>query len=348
MKYYVTNLNNSGKNSFRNIIEIISQTSNNTSSNTNTVNQTEEINEIFFNISGIIKLKSKIKIQNEHRLIIYGESSPGEGITLLGGIEITNCSNINIRYLRIRNLNYTYANTVTIRDSVNIIFRNMTISNGDIFDMAIINSTQIYSLNCIIGHTNNNKRLGSTINIINSPSKIAKVTFIGCLFAFTKGNLPRVTGNIELQIRDNMIFDKNPDSSLPLMTNIELSIQKHSICSADNVFWRTKSSLFQYDPENYKMRILSPMTINKNDLLEKLNHFLNNVGTSFPNRDIQDNLLISDILNLTECSRTITNKNYSLKTQKRKYNEDFHTKKIVNHNKYITEMDLIKVIFPKV
>ena len=267
MKYYVSNLNNSGKNSLRNIIEIISQNT------TNTSEQTEEINEIFFNISGIIKLKSKIKIHNEHRLVIYGESSPGEGITLLGGIEITNCSNINLRYLRIRNLNYTYANTVTIRDSVNIIFRNMSISNGDIFDMAIINSTQVYSLNCIIGHTNCNKNIGSTINIINAPSKIAKITFIGCLFAFTKGNLPRVTGNVELQIRDNMIFDKNLDPSLPLITNIESSIQKHSICSADNVFWRTKSSLFQYDPENYKIKILSPITINKNDLLEKLMSF---------------------------------------------------------------------------
>ncbi len=82
--YHVTNLNNSGKNSFPDAIS-------------------KEGRIIVFDVSGIIELEGTLKI-TKNNLTILGQTAPGDGITISGGDIVLddNVKNVIIRYIRVR------------------------------------------------------------------------------------------------------------------------------------------------------------------------------------------------------------------------------------------------------
>ncbi len=80
--YHVTNLNDSGKGSFR-----------------DAVSQPNRI--VLFDVAGIINLKSAVSVARD--ITIAGQSAPGDGIVLYGAnVSFSGSDNIICRYLRIR------------------------------------------------------------------------------------------------------------------------------------------------------------------------------------------------------------------------------------------------------
>ncbi len=324
----VTNLNNSGKGSLRNALE------------------SQENITIFFDISGIIKLKERLVIKHRKNITIYGETSSNVGIIIICSIAILNSNNIIIRYLRIRNLEEKFSNTIDIRESKNIILENLSISSGTISNINTLNTHNLFIIRSIISHTSQKKSIGATINSIQViTNNIPEITIYSCLFAFTKNNIPNVSGLISYNCVDNVIYDEilNP---LEIVPNIEKSIRTYKINNTDEIFWRTSTNVIKYNISTGILQFLSPLSINKDNLLIILNDFLNNVGCSFPKRDIIDNLLINDMMQLTQNSKKISPKTYSVPPQKRKYNSDIHGKSITIKNKYVTLEQLHSTLFP--
>ena len=84
--YHVTTLKDSGPGSFREGIESI-----------------KGPRTIVFDISGMIRLKKDIKIEDKSHLTIAGQTAPGKGITFTDrNLRIENCSHIIARYFRVR------------------------------------------------------------------------------------------------------------------------------------------------------------------------------------------------------------------------------------------------------
>lgn len=84
--YHVTNLDDSGKGSFRDAIKTISGP-----------------RTIVFDVAGTIRLKSNLEIKNVSNLTIAGQTAPGKGITVADyTIKIHNSKQIIMRYLRVR------------------------------------------------------------------------------------------------------------------------------------------------------------------------------------------------------------------------------------------------------
>lgn len=82
--YEVTNLNDSGPGSFREAISADNRM-------------------IVFRVSGTISLASPLSFANRKNLTVSGQTAPGDGITIAGhNTDISNASNIIIRYLRFR------------------------------------------------------------------------------------------------------------------------------------------------------------------------------------------------------------------------------------------------------
>lgn len=86
--YHVTNLNDSGEGSLRDAIK---------------TKKADVPRTVIFDVGGTIKLKKELRIEGVDRLTLAGQTAPGGGITLRDhGIRFYKCSDIVVRYLRIR------------------------------------------------------------------------------------------------------------------------------------------------------------------------------------------------------------------------------------------------------
>ena len=91
---------------------------------------------IVFDISGMIRLKTDLKIIDQSHLTIAGQTAPGKGITVVDrGLLIKNCSHIIVRYLRVRLGDEnkpagTTLDCVTVNYNDHIIFDHLSLSWG--------------------------------------------------------------------------------------------------------------------------------------------------------------------------------------------------------------------------
>ena len=82
--YHVTNLNDSGKGSFRDAV-----------SKGNRI--------VVFDVAGNVRLESILEIKDIDNITILGQTAPGEGICIAGeSVLFSNCDNVILRYIRIR------------------------------------------------------------------------------------------------------------------------------------------------------------------------------------------------------------------------------------------------------
>ena len=114
--YHVTNLNDDGKGSLRDAIE-----------------SWQGPRTIVFDVSGTIRIKKSLQIENIDGLTIAGQTAPGDGITIRDEkFGIRNSSNVIIRYMRFRlgSESGTETDTLGVDDAENVILDHITATWG--------------------------------------------------------------------------------------------------------------------------------------------------------------------------------------------------------------------------
>src|SRR6056300_664181 len=107
--YKVTNLNDSGEGSLRNGVEL------------------KEPRIIVFDVSGVIDLKSELKIK-KGQISVFGQTAPADGITIRGNKFSIRADDVIIRYLKFRLGDITNVETDALecKDSKNIIIDHVS------------------------------------------------------------------------------------------------------------------------------------------------------------------------------------------------------------------------------
>jgi hypothetical protein len=143
--YHVTNLEDTGKGSFRDAVSAQGRT-------------------IVFDIAGVIPVKDRIHIASD--ITIAGQTAPGDGIVLYGNaISCFRSSNIIIRHLRFRgSINMPRgACTVHIDSARNVILDHVSIEWGRWDNLHIKGSSDVTLQYCLIGEAIDPQRFGALL-----------------------------------------------------------------------------------------------------------------------------------------------------------------------------------------
>ncbi|HKJ42907.1 MAG TPA: hypothetical protein VKA27_12495 [Sunxiuqinia sp.] len=179
--YHVTNLNDSGPGSFRDAVSQPKRT-------------------VVFDLSGVIKIKSKISISSY--ITVAGQTAPGDGIVVYGnGVSMTGSNNIIIRYMRFRgSVNMSKGTCTLAADHAHdIIFDHVSIEWGRWDDLHIKESNNITLQYCLIGEGIDPQRFGA---LLEHPTNL---TIHHCLWIDNQSRNPKAKAGIELV--NNVIYN---------------------------------------------------------------------------------------------------------------------------------------------
>ena len=179
--YHVTNLNDSGPGSFRCAVSQPHRT-------------------IVFDVSGVIHIKSKIKVSSY--ITIAGQTAPGEGITIYGdGVSFSSSNDVIVRYIRFRGSSRMGRGTCTVTADYahDIIFDHVSISWGRWDNLHIKESKNITLQYCLIGEAIDPQRFGA---LFENPTNI---TVHHCLWINNQSRNPKAKANIEFV--NNIIYN---------------------------------------------------------------------------------------------------------------------------------------------
>lgn len=121
---------------------------------------------VVFDVAGVIKLTPSqiVSFDKRKNITVLGQTAPGEGITVYGNrVNITNCENIIVRYLRIRgsiNMNRSKA-ALTMDGAKNVILDHCSISWGRWDDVHIKDAQNITWQYCIVSEGIDPQRFGA-------------------------------------------------------------------------------------------------------------------------------------------------------------------------------------------
>lgn len=177
--YRVTNLNDSGKGSFRDAVSQPGRT-------------------IVFGVSGVIKVGGKISVAP--RITIAGQTAPGEGITLYGNGVSFKDSTI-VRYIRFRgSINMSKGSCTVVADNLtDIIFDHVSIEWGRWDNLHIKKSKNVTLQYCMIAESIDPQRFGALLEVPEN------VTMHHCLFAGNQSRSPKAKAKIEFI--NNVIYN---------------------------------------------------------------------------------------------------------------------------------------------
>ena len=169
--YHVTNLNDTGKGSFRDAVSQSGRT-------------------IVFDVSGVIKIKEKIAAASG--ITIAGQTAPGTGITVYGN-SVSFGGNSIIRYMRFRgSINMPKGGCTVIADDLkDIIFDHVSIEWGRWDNLHVKNSTNITFQYCLIGEGIDPQRFGA---LLENP---VDMTVHHCLWTGNQSRNPKAKAKIE-------------------------------------------------------------------------------------------------------------------------------------------------------
>ncbi|KQM35752.1 polysaccharide lyase family 1 protein [Chryseobacterium sp. Leaf201] len=141
--YHVTNLNDTGKGSFRDAVSRTGRT-------------------IVFDVSGVIRIKEKIAAASG--ITIAGQTAPGTGITVYGN-SVSFGGNTIVRYIRFRgSINMPKGACTVVADNLkDIIFDHVSIEWGRWDNLHVKNSANITFQYCLIGEGIDPQRFGALL-----------------------------------------------------------------------------------------------------------------------------------------------------------------------------------------
>ncbi len=177
--YKVTNLQDSGKGSFRDAVSLPRRT-------------------VVFDVSGVIRIEGKISAAAN--ITIAGQTAPGEGITVYGnGVSFSD--NTIVRYLRFRGgINMSRGSCTVVADSLkDIIFDHVSIEWGRWDNLHIKKSTNVTLQYCLIGEGIDPQRFGA---LLENPENI---TIHHSLFTGNQSRNPKAKAKIEFI--NNLIYN---------------------------------------------------------------------------------------------------------------------------------------------
>lgn len=177
--YRVTNLNDSGKGSFRDAVSQPGRT-------------------VIFDVSGVIKIGGKISVSP--RTTIAGQTAPGEGITIYGNGVSFKDSTI-VRYIRFRgSINMSRGSCTVVADNLtDIIFDHVSIQWGRWDNLHIKKSKNVTLQYCMIAESIDPQRFGALLEVPEY------VTMHHCLFAGNQSRNPKAKAKIEFI--NNVIYN---------------------------------------------------------------------------------------------------------------------------------------------
>ncbi len=181
--YHVTNLDDSGKGSFRDAVS-------------------HSMRTVVFDVGGVINIKDKIKVAP--KITIAGQTAPGEGIVVYGnGVSFS--SDCVVRYMRFRgSVNMPRGACVVVVDSVqNVILDHISVEWGRWDDMHIKDSENITVQYSIIGEPIDPQRFGA---LFEGPKH---VTINHCLWIDNQSRNPKAKATIEYV--NNVVYNWGVD-----------------------------------------------------------------------------------------------------------------------------------------
>jgi len=179
--YHVVNLNDSGAGSFRDAVSQPKRT-------------------VVFDISGVIKLESKLQIASY--ITIAGQTAPGDGIVVYGnGVSMTGSNDVIIRYMRFRgSVNMNKGTCTLAADSAHdIIFDHVSVEWGRWDNLHIKESNNVTLQYCLIGEGINPQMFGA---LLENPTNL---TIHHCLWVDNQSRNPKAKAGIE--VINNVIYN---------------------------------------------------------------------------------------------------------------------------------------------
>lgn len=169
--YHVTNLNDSGKGSFRDAVSQPGRT-------------------VVFDVAGVIKIGGKIAVSP--RITIAGQTAPAEGITVYGNSVSFKDSTI-VRYIRFRgSINMSKGSCTVVADDLNdIIFDHVSIEWGRWDNLHIKKSKNVTLQYCMVAEGIDPQRFGALLEVPEY------VTMHHCLFEGNQSRNPKAKAKIE-------------------------------------------------------------------------------------------------------------------------------------------------------
>lgn len=177
--YRVTNLDDSGKGSFRDAVSQSGRT-------------------VVFDVSGVIKIGDKISVAA--RTTIAGQTAPGEGITIYGNGVSFKDSTI-VRYIRFRgSINMSKGSCTVVADDLkDIIFDHVSIEWGRWDNLHIKKSKNVTLQYCMIAESIDPQRFGALLEVPEN------VTIHHSLFSGNQSRNPKAKASIEFI--NNVIYN---------------------------------------------------------------------------------------------------------------------------------------------
>ena len=199
---------------------------------------------ILFNVGGIIKLESRLNIV-DNDCVVLGQTALDSGISIHGHSLNISANNIRIEYLRFRGKKDmgSSSDCVTINGCDNVVIKNCSMcwSNDEI--ISISDSNNVLITRCIIAEPLNyeNHSYGSLFSNTTENKGIYKVK--ENLYSTCLSRTPRVSGNVLIDFRENIIYNcgtpghsaEDPNAEVNLINNY----YKHGKLTQDTThIWR--------------------------------------------------------------------------------------------------------------
>ena len=251
---YVTTLDDSGKGSFREALEAAGPRT------------------VVFNVSGTIELKDDIPIREPY-LTIAGQTAPGEGVQIKGGMLKIQTHDVIIRYLKVRMGNPTGGkpsdtDPITLSgqgeyEVFNIIIDHSSLLWGtDIGGLSILTNVHDVTVqDSIIGeglsqssNPESPHSKGLNITQLGTDAQPARITIYRNLITTSNERNPQVQGAINTDIVNNVIYNWGEKSSFgnPVSLNLIKNFYIKGPESIDIPAWSLRTN-----PENPQAHLSS-------------------------------------------------------------------------------------------